>query len=232
MYLAECRNTECLSSIHPDRFTCDVPGGGSNDVYFPGAQVLEIGRGKFASRMLGSSLSNLVVTGHLPLSTFAECWNISHSPRGADGQILPKSQLQHASLWRLFLLHHSLLYTPRTEEFSVTVIPSEDEENNNPEIGQANDPLVRAALSLFPSVPSGKYRTYRIPGTEDHICAGCTHFHRSFPPGTGVPGCSDNELLTAHRAVVTDQSQIVTASVIDGIEKIGHKVSHDCLYCA
>ena len=47
----------------------------------------------------------------------------------------------------------------------------------------------------------------------------------------GVPGCSDNELLEAHRAVITDESHIVTANVIDGIEKIGHKVSDDLLEC-
>jgi len=231
VYLAECRNPECLAYIHPDRFTHDIAGGGSNDVYFRDPQVLEIGRGKFASRALGLALSNFVVTGHLPLSTFADCWNIGHSPRGPEGQIIPQSQLQHTSLWRLFLLHHSLLYIPRTGEFVVNAVPSE-EEDNDPDATQAHNPLVRAALALFPSVPSGKYQTYHIPGTENHSCAGCTHFHRTFPPGMGVSGCSDNELLEAHRAVITDESHIVTADVIDGIEKIGHKVSDDLLECA
>ena len=122
VYLAECQNPECHTYIHPDRFTCDIAGGGSNNVYFLDPQVLEIGGGKFASCSLGLSLSHFVVTGHLPLSTFADCWNIAHSPRGHKGQILPNSQLQHASLWQLFLLHHSLLYTPRTSEFAVTII--------------------------------------------------------------------------------------------------------------
>jgi len=34
VYLAECRNPECLTYIHPDRLTRDIAGGGSNDVYF------------------------------------------------------------------------------------------------------------------------------------------------------------------------------------------------------
>jgi hypothetical protein len=162
VYLAECRNKDCLTSVHPDRFTRDVAGGGSNNIYFQNPQVLQIGRGKFATQQLGTSLSCFVITGHLPLSTFADSWNSAHSPKGAQGATLPNSQLQHASLWRLFVLHHSLKYTPRNTEFSVNIIPSEDDENdnNNPDTQRAGDPLVRAALALFPSVPSGKYRTY------------------------------------------------------------------------
>jgi hypothetical protein len=97
------------------------------------------------------------------------------------------------------MLHHSLKYTSRNLEFSVNVIPSDEEdENKNPDTQEARDPLVRAALALFPSVPSRKYRTYHIAGTENHTCTKCTHFHQKFPPGMGTGECSDDELLDTH----------------------------------
>ena len=54
----------------------------------------------------------------------------------------------------------------------------------------------------------------------------CAHFDRKFLLGQGGPDCTDAELVDAHRSVVTDYSQIITAAVLDGIEKIGPKVQH------
>ena len=54
----------------------------------------------------------------------------------------------------------------------------------------------------------------------------CAHFDQKILLGQGRPDCTDAELVDAHRSVVTNYSQIVTAAVLDGIEKIGPKVQH------
>ena len=222
VFLGECRNNDCKVVVHPDRFTRNR---GDDNVYFPSPQVVQIGKGKFASRSLGTLLSNLVVTGHLPLSTFADCWNKSR-PSSMEPSL--QNSLQHGSLWQLFLLHHALRYTAPGQDLVVS-IPSSNGDDDNMVFETKLDPYVRATLSLFPSVPSGKFRTYRIPGTKNHVCEECAHFDRKFLPGQGGPDCSDAELLVAHRSVVTDYSRIVTATVLDGIEKIGPKVQHSQL---
>ena len=218
VFLGECRNNECKVVVHPDQFS---QKRGDDHIYFPSPQFMQIGKAKFASQSLRIMVSNLVVTGHLPLSTFAECWNKSQPP-----SIQPSQQnlLQHGSLWQLFLLQHALRYTPVNRNLTVT-IPLSDDEDEDAAL-PAKDPYVRATLALFPSVPSGKFRTYQIPGTADHICAECAHFSVKFLPGQGGPDCTDAELVNAHRSAVTDYSRIVTACSLDGIEKIGHKVRY------
>ena len=219
VFLGECRNNDCKVVVHPDRFTRNR---GDDNVYFPSPQVIQIGKGKFALRSLGNLLSNLVVTGHLPLSTFAECWNKSRPSAMEPSQ---QNSLQHGSLWQLFLLHHAIRYTPQNQDVVVS-IPSSSNDDDDDTAFEAKDPYVRATLSLFPSVLSGKFRTYSIPGTANHICMECAHFDQKFLLGQGGPDCTDAELVDAHRSVVTDYSQIVTAAVLDGIEKIGPKVQH------
>ena len=135
-----------------------------------------------------------------------------------------QNSLQHGSLWQLFLLHHTLHYTPANQDLVVTIPLTDDEDEDA--VLPAKNPYVRAALALFPSVPSGKFRTYCIPGTADHVYAECAHFAMKFLPRHGGPGCTDAELLNAHRSAVTDYSRIVTAYSLDGIEKIGHKVHY------
>jgi hypothetical protein len=58
----------------------------------------------------------------------------------------------------------------------------------------------------------------------DHRCTKCAHFHREFQPGDVDADSTDAALLMAHNQAKIDRSRVVTAAVLDGMEKIGHKV--------
>ncbi len=91
--------------------------------------------------------------------------------------------------------------------------------------------MVAIALQIFPSrhVEGSHFATFTIPGALEHTCSECAHYHRSFPPPADNhypigPDSTQEELEMAHRQVQLDRTRVVKAAVIDGIEKIGHKV--------
>lgn len=246
---AECTNRACKTLVRSDRYTRDRNNEGERDVYALEADALCIGRGRYASRELAIGLSTAVANAHVPLSTFATCWNVSQSHRHErlDHRDLPAVNcppaLSHTNCWRLFVLHHALLFTDPHGDF---YIPSNLEYRRpgalemDPEIlTEHDDIMVVAALRIFPSrlVNGSHFVTYLVPGMSEHTCSECAHFHRSFPAGHAIgPNSTQDELEAAHRAVETDRRRVAKAAVIDGIEKIGHKVSnllfiHDCMSC-
>lgn len=102
--------------------------------------------------------------------------------------------------------------------------PADDEDDAEIDPLSPDQLLVQQALAFWESVPSGHYRTYQLRDASNHQCIKCAHFHRSFRPGDVTDTSTEAELLEAHRNVIEDRTRIVTAKVIDGIEKICHKV--------
>jgi hypothetical protein len=229
VFVAECHG--CRTKVYPDRFVC-VQADGSEDeeeVYVPAAPVILIGRGCYGSRHLARMLSTCVTTAHLPLSTFATCWNAAGPFFDEDGEQL---KLNHKHMWRLFVIHHALAFMAPGESFvipcSIEPLDSDSDEPRDEEDNfhglTRDEAMVKKALLLWPSVPSGHYWTYRIRNTDDHRCQKCAHLHCNFRPGEGGIRSTEDELINAHRRVQEDPTRVDTAVVIDGIEKLSHKV--------
>lgn len=223
VFAGECR--VCHTLVYPDRYTREQANGSSEDIMASTAMYIQVGKGRYASRELAMALSTAIIHAHIPISTFATCWNSSSTrPNGSSIQV------SHLNLWRLFLLHHALKYTPQNSLF---ILPSfghpstDDSDDSDMETTPAatrDDTIVQQLLSLFEPTPTGHYFTYHIPHAVTHRCNNCAHVHRAFRPLEGEPGCSDAELLLAHQNVISDPTRVVTSAVIDGIEKLGHKV--------
>jgi hypothetical protein len=226
VFLGECPH--CRGVIFPDRFGQDLEGDGQEDVYDRDAPVISIGRGQYASRKLAQMLSACVATAHLPLSTFATCWNLSGQFSDENGDPL---KLTHKHMWRLFTIHNALHFSAANERFSIPSPAdndkSDEEAGDEPDLSglDRDEIMVKKALALWPSVASGHYRTYHTHQTTDHKCSKCAHFHRSFQPNEGGPNSTEVELINAHHQVEVDHTRVVTAGILDGIEKLGHKVS-------
>lgn len=230
VFVGQCNN--CHTKVFPDRFIRRSAHSDTTEeeVFIPEASAILLGRGRYASRQLGKMLSTCVTTAHLPLSTFATCWNSSGPYLDENNEPL---KLSHKHMWRLLIIHHILLFSAPGEELVLPIADDEaepDDENNGAVEGvEMNIPsgdqlLVKHALAFWPSVPSGHYRTYRLRDTAAHRCVKCAHFHRTFRPGDVTDHSTEVELIEAHRNIVEDPTRIAWAGVIDGIEKLSHKV--------
>lgn len=222
--LGECPS--CGTVVYPDHFVRLDEHDNEQDVFDKEATVISIGRGRYASRNLGANLGTYITHSHLPLSTFAACWNASGVFLDEKGDRL---KLNHKHMWRLFIVHHCLQFLHAGEVFSIPGtmdIPDEGDDDLQAEESDHDKIMVKMALALWPSVASGHYRTYHIRDSRQHHCAECAHHHRKFAAGEPVGGvdCTENALFVAHGHVQKDRTRLVTAAVIDGIEKIGHKV--------
>ncbi len=238
MFNGECCSAGCKTVIHPDRSTQKRPSQDhpeileATDHYSHAALQICIGKGRYADRGLAHALSAAVATAHVPISSFATCWNSWSTPR-QGAQEAEGPTLTYDNLWRLFVIHHSLEFQRNQEGHSLT-IPSFNNvdsglggDSDNDEASQEwDDALVSAALGFFPTahVEGSSYDTYNIPGTEEHSCIVCSHFHRYFPGGELGEDSTEEEIIEAHQQAEVDETRIVKAAVIDGIEKIGHKV--------
>lgn len=226
VFLGQCPH--CRGYVFPDRFSQDIGVNGEEEVYNRDAPVISVGRGRYASRELAQMLSACVTTAHLPLSTFATCWNLSGQFVDENGEQL---KLTHKHMWRLFTIHNCLHFSAPHEVYSIPSPPDDDEDDEDAGVSHnlvglnRDEIMVKKALALWPSIPSGHYRTYHTRQTADHKCAKCAHFHRSFQPNEGGLNSTDAQLLNAHRRVQVDPTRVVTAGILDGIEKLGHKVS-------
>jgi hypothetical protein len=150
-------------------------------------------------------------------------------------------QLNHTHMWRLFTIHHILKFSTDQERFSIPAFMEADErevgdlseeEEGSDDIVIHDEIMVKKALQFWPSVLNGQCRVYHVRGTTGHRCMECAHFHHEFQPGDVDANSTDAILLAAHRQVKIDRSRIVTAAVLDGMEKIGHKVCSSLLKCA
>lgn len=227
IFAGECRH--CRTKTFPDRFMRLSPNSDTaeEEVFIPSASAIQLGRGRYASRQLANMLSTCVTSAHMPLSTFATCWNASGSHLDENGDLM---KISHKHMWRLFVIHHILLFSHPNEEFVLPApVDEADEAADGDEEAEINvlspdQRMVQRALTFWESVPSGHYHTYRLRDTAAHRCIKCAHFHRSFRPGDVTDTSTEAELLEAHRNVIEDQTRIVTATVIDRMEKICHKV--------
>lgn len=224
--------TTCETVVYPDRYTRAAEDESLEDVLHTGAEHILIGKGHYASRSLASSLAASVIHAHIPISTFATCWNTTTQSL-LDGE--ESASLSHKNLWHLFVLHHALQLVPPNSAFVLPCLGDDavwdDGDDMEPQVLSRDEIMVKQALLFFPSSPTGPYQTFRIPGTDGHKCTGCAHFHRSFLPDQGLPGCTEDELLAAHQNAATDRTRVVTSAVIDGIEKISHKVLFYSFVC-
>ncbi|KIJ41801.1 hypothetical protein M422DRAFT_255115 [Sphaerobolus stellatus SS14] len=209
----------CKIDVYPDRYIKD-----REEHYFPNPPVLQIGRGKYARQSLGKNLTSHVYHAHIPLFTFGKHWTATHAPYNPITR-KPEITLQPYNLWRLFILYNiptisgsSLIIPALTEELLAEYEDDPDAPNNR------GDVLLNTSLAVFPQIPHGSYYTYIVPNTSDHRCSECSHFHRKFPSEQGKEEWSDEQLLQAHKSVITDRSKIIQAIVIDGNENLGHKI--------
>lgn len=122
---------------------------------------------------------------HIPLSTFATHWTVTHVPCNiVTGK--QEVSLQSYNLWQLFLLHNipTISGSPlKIPGLTQELLAEYDSDGDIPE--NRDDILDEYALAIFPQVPHGSYFTYLVSNTKDHHCAECSHHNHVFPPGKG-----------------------------------------------
>lgn len=222
----------CPVFVFPDRYELPT-GNGIRQSYFHDATSLQVMEQKYVRREMAESIGNSVLLGHTPMSTIARHWNETFATRNPAGGLA--IQLDHRAVMRTFILHHGILYSPPQSPFIIGP-PGDGDESDSDDgsdvaAAEVDDeeylmPLVSAALRLFPSQGLGHYRTYCIPGVEDHRCEECCHYRRVFQPEDAVriDQMTPEELLAAHGRVTEDRTRIITSAGIDGVQDFAPKV--------